>query len=123
MRRLFCYIYEAACCGACREELEFLFGNAGNGILSVPSPAQADVIIVCGYPAAVHIKAIRDMASSSRAAQKIIACGACAAFGGVFIPGREVSRPALPSVKISVPGCPPGAADILKCLKEIDKNG
>jgi NADH-quinone oxidoreductase subunit B len=90
------------------------------GAVPQVDPAQADLLIVCGYVSyklAPHLRAVYD---SMRSPKYVISIGACANCGGKFAP--EFSYAVVPGadrivpVDVYVPGCPPRPEAIMNGL-------
>ncbi len=109
-------------CAAC--ELDFnvlntLAWDMGRfGIQVVASPRHADCLLVTG-PVSDNMQLALEKSYAAMPRPKwVIACGACAVSGGMFVPGGTVLggvERRFP-VDLFIPGCPPHPATILEGL-------
>lgn len=104
-------------CNGC--ELELLscfcprFDVERMGVVRVPSPRHADVVLLTGCGTGKASKKAHRVLAQVPEPRVVIAVGACALNGGVF--GCE--GPRLDS-DVRVEGCPPKPSDIIKAIKE-----
>ena len=115
-------VVDAGDCTACLNEARQLDNPFYNmhrlGFFITPTPRQADVMLVIG-PVTDHMRVPLQKAFDAMPSPKrVIAAGACALSGGVFVPsfisGSGV-RDFLP-VDVEVPGCPPPPLALLHGL-------
>ncbi len=120
---------DAGSCNGCELEIHAL-GNAFYdierfGFRFVASPRHADVLLVTG-PVTLNMREALERTYAATPAPKwVVACGACAADGGVFAGSYAVANgvaPVLP-VDLVIPGCPPSPAALMKGLLALMKGG
>jgi Ni,Fe-hydrogenase III small subunit len=113
---------DAGSCNACELEIHAL-GNPFYdierfGFRFVASPRHADVLLVTG-PVTLNMREALERTYAATPAPKwVVACGACAADGGVFAGSYAVANgvsKVLP-VDLIIPGCPPSPAALMKGL-------
>jgi Ni,Fe-hydrogenase III small subunit len=103
----------AAGCNGCEMEL----GACGNvnfdmgrfGVDFVASPRHADGIVLTGPLSRNMAPALRDAYRSTAEPRIVVAVGACAISGGLFVGSEALDRSFLDEVRadLYVPGCPP----------------
>ncbi|MFX1734721.1 NADH-quinone oxidoreductase subunit B family protein [Paraburkholderia sp. A1RI_3L] len=107
-------------CNGCELEIHALnnpyYNIEGLGIRFVASPRHADMLLVTG-PLTLNMReAVREAYEATPAPKLVVAAGDCACTGGLFKGSYAVSGPlsTLLPVDVSIPGCPPTPADLLK---------
>ena len=89
-RSLHVRIVDAGDCGSCLNELAQLNGPSYNlhrfGIFIVPTPRQADVLLVVGPAARQMHEALLAAYEAMPEPKRVVAVGVCAASGGIFGP-------------------------------------
>src|SRR5208337_406450 len=116
---------DAGSCNACELEIHAL-GNAFYdverfGVRFVASPRHADVLLVTG-PVTLNMREALERTYAATPAPKwVVACGACAADGGVFAGSYAVMNgvAGVVPVDLVIPGCPPSPAALMKGLLEL----
>lgn len=113
---------DAGSCNACELEIHALnnafYDVERFGFRFVASPRHADVLLVTG-PVTLNMReALMRTYAATPAPKWVVACGACAANGGVFAGSYAVANgvaSVLP-VDLVIPGCPPTPAALVKGL-------
>ena len=113
---------DAGSCNGCELEVHALnnafYDIERFGFRFVASPRHADVLLVTG-PVTLNMReALQRTWDATPAPKWVVACGACAAGGGVFAGSYAVAdgvASVLP-VDLVIPGCPPSPAALLKGL-------
>ncbi|HEX9129596.1 MAG TPA: NADH-quinone oxidoreductase subunit NuoB [Gemmatimonadaceae bacterium] len=127
MRRLFSRslrfrLVAAGSCGGCEAELAALsnvvFDMARFGIQFVASPRHADGIVIAGAISANMREALEKTYDAVPDPRIVVAFGACAISGGVFVGSEEVLGGVPPSIPVDlwIPGCPPHPLTVLDGL-------
>jgi Ni,Fe-hydrogenase III small subunit len=104
-------------CNGC--ELELLscfcprFDVERYGIVRVPSPRHADVVLVTGCGTKKAAEKAHRILEQVPEPKAVVLVGACALNGGVF----KCRGPRLEG-DVRVQGCPPRPSDIIKAIKE-----
>jgi Ni,Fe-hydrogenase III small subunit len=111
---------DAGSCNGCELEIHALnnpyYNLEGRGIRFVASPRHADMLLVTG-PVAANMKiAVQRAYAATPDPKLVVAVGDCGCSGGIFGEsyascGRVAN--VIP-VDVSVPGCPPPPAEILR---------
>ncbi|MCX7770438.1 MAG: NADH-quinone oxidoreductase subunit B [Proteobacteria bacterium] len=116
---LACCAIEMMAAGAARFDLD----RFGAGVFR-PSPRQADLMIVAGTVTKKMASRVKTLYEQMPAPKYVIALGACAISGGVFIKdaygvvkGVDTFLP----VDVYVPGCPPRPEALIYGLLELQK--
>lgn len=114
---------DAGSCNACDFELSALLNPVYDiqrlGFDFVASPRHADVLMVTGAVTRNMEEAVRLTYAATPSPKVVIACGACACFGGAVKDGYAVVGAAdsvLP-VAVRIPGCPPRPREIIEGLE------
>ncbi len=116
---------DAGSCNGCEIEIASAFGpvcDAGRfGARLVASPRHADGLLVTGV---VTKNMATPLAKTLEAVPKprvVVACGDCAANGGVFAGAYGVagSLADFVPVDVDIPGCPPDPSAITEALREL----
>lgn len=114
---------DAGSCNACDFELSALLNPVYDiqrlGFDFVASPRHADILMVTGAVTYNMEEAVRLTYAATPSPKVVIACGACASFGGAVKDGYAVIGAAentLP-VAIRIPGCPPRPREIIEGLE------
>lgn len=78
------------------------------GILHVGNPKHADVLLVTGSVNHRNARVLRNVYEQMPAPKVVVACGVCAATGGIFAEGYNVlgGIDKVVPVDVFVPGCP-----------------
>ncbi len=78
------------------------------GILHVGNPKHADVLLVTGSVNHRNARVLRNVYDQMPAPKVVVACGVCAATGGIFADGYNVlgGIDKVVPVDVFVPGCP-----------------
>ncbi len=113
---------DAGSCNGCELEIHALnnafYDIERFGFRFVASPRHADVLLVTG-PVTLNMReALSRTFDATPAPKWVIACGACAADGGVFAGSYAVANgvASVLSVDLVIPGCPPTPAALMKGL-------
>jgi Ni,Fe-hydrogenase III small subunit len=114
-------------CNACEMEMNALANPIYDlerfGIHIAASPRHADALVVTG-PVGINMeRALKDVYKQTPDPKVVIALGDCAINCGVFKGSYAVTGPVdrhVP-VDLSIPGCPPRPAEILKAVAELRK--
>ena len=120
---------DAGSCNACELEIHALnnafYDVERFGVRFVASPRHADVLLVTG-PVTLNMREALERTYAATPAPKwVVACGACAADGGVFAGSYAVANGAasvLP-VDLVIPGCPPSPAALMKGFLALMRGG
>lgn len=112
-RSLAIRVVDAGSCNGCELELNALanpfYDLERCGLKIVASPRHADVLLVTGPVTRNMAAALRATYEAMPAPKWVVACGDCAACGGVFAesPACLGGVAAVLPVDLSIPGCPP----------------
>lgn len=112
----------AAGCNGCEMELNACgnvnFDMGRFGIDFVASPKHADGIVITGPVSKNMSKALFDAYESVSKPKIVIATGACAISGGLFVESDEIDRSFFEKVKVDlfIPGCPPHPLTIINAI-------
>ncbi|MGO9418697.1 NADH-quinone oxidoreductase subunit B family protein [Roseiarcus sp.] len=113
---------DAGSCNACELEIHALnnafYDIERFGFRFVASPRHADVLLVTG-PVTLNMREALERTYAATPAPKwVVACGACAADGGVFAGSYAVMNgvAGVVPVDLVIPGCPPSPAALMKGL-------
>jgi Ni,Fe-hydrogenase III small subunit len=113
---------DAGSCNACELEIHALnnafYDIERFGFRFVASPRHADVLLVTG-PVTLNMReALTRTYAATPAPKWVVACGACAADGGVFAGSYAVMNgvAGVVPVDLVIPGCPPSPAALMKGL-------
>ncbi len=113
---------DAGSCNGCESELSLLsspdYDLTRYGFSFTPSPKHADILVVTGVITEAMVPVIRQVFLQMAAPKRVLALGACAADGGIFVgaPGVLGSLAGIVPVTVTVAGCPPSPGDILRGL-------
>lgn len=90
------------------------------GIVFVPSPRHADVLLITGPASKKSIRAARWVYDQIPDPKKVVAVGECPMFGCIYKGSPEVGKmeDLLPVDKF-VEGCPPKPENIVKAIREV----
>lgn len=109
-------------CNGCESELSLLsspdYDFSRYGFSFAPSPRHADILVVTGVITTAMAPIIQDVLEAMPHPKRVIALGNCAIDGGVFqkAPGVIGHLSTIVAVSLSIKGCPPTPADILRGL-------
>ncbi|TDV39405.1 Ni,Fe-hydrogenase III small subunit [Paraburkholderia caballeronis] len=119
---------DAGSCNGCELEIHALnnpyYNIEGLGIRFVASPRHADLLLITG-PLALNMReAVRQAYDATPAPKLVVAAGECACTGGIFRDGYAVCGGVsdLLPVDVSIPGCPPSPADLLRGILAAVRN-
>ena len=86
------------------------------GIMVVPTPRQADVMIISGLMTKKVLKVAKRIFAQMPRPKRIFATGACAIDGGIYRDSYSTATNLAEEFDIDVfiPGCPPRAEAIMK---------
>ncbi len=124
-RSLHVFLVDVGSCNGCNLECSALsnpyYDSQRLGIFFTNSPRHADVLLVVGIPTEELIPALLRAHAAIPAPQAVVAAGACALEGGIFLgqPGTRGPLDALLPVDVYVPGCPPTPLAILRGILEV----
>ena len=124
-RSLHVRIVDAGDCGSCLNELAQLNGPSYNlhrfGIFIVPTPRQADVLLVVGPAARQMHEALLAAYEAMPEPKRVVAVGVCAASGGIFGPSLMSAGGVAEVIPVDlvVPGCPPPPHAIIDALRMV----
>jgi membrane-bound hydrogenase subunit mbhJ len=113
---------DAGSCNGCESELSLLsspdYDFSRYGFSYTPSPKHADLLVVTGVITDAMAPVIAQVYEQMPEPKRVVAIGTCAATGGVFAgaPGVRGRLSDLVPVAVTVEGCPPTPADILRGL-------
>lgn len=109
-------------CGGCAQEAGALQGAVYDieryGMAFVGTPSQADVLLVTGPLTYAMREAVENVWTAMPEPKWLVAAGACAIDGGIFVGSYAVEGGIgmmLP-IDLIVPGCPPSPAALLNAL-------
>ncbi|MDA8174882.1 MAG: hydrogenase [Nitrospiraceae bacterium] len=114
---------DAGSCNACEWECIALTNPIYDvqrfGVDFVASPRHADIILVTGPVSWSMARALEKSWLAAAEPKIVIACGDCAADGGVFRGSYAVAGGAdkIVPVAYKISGCPPSPADIIKGIR------
>ncbi|TFG59328.1 MAG: hypothetical protein E4H29_04455 [Deltaproteobacteria bacterium] len=112
----------AAGCNGCEMELAACgnvnFDMGRFGVEFVASPRHADGIVLTGPVSRNMAAALRDAYRSTAEPRIVVAVGACAISGGLFVDSTELDRTFLDDVRVDlyVPGCPPHPLTFIRAV-------
>lgn len=113
--RIGVYLLEGGGCGGCALEaqaaLGTCYGAARRRIVSVETPAHADVLVVCGALPESLREEVEGLLETMPEPRVCVHLGDCAA-EGVVLEGE-----------VAVTGCPPGPAEILEAITAAWREG
>ena len=119
---------DAGSCNGCELEIHALnnpyYNIEGLGIRFVASPRHADLLLITG-PLALNMReAVRQAYDATPAPKLVVAAGECACTGGIFRDSYAVCGGVsdLLPVDVSIPGCPPSPADLLRGILAAVRN-
>jgi Ni,Fe-hydrogenase III small subunit len=121
-RSLHVRFVDAGACGACMSEARQINNPYYNlhrlGIFITPTPRNADVLLVAGPISDAMRLPLRKTYEAMPTPKRVVAIGACAASGGIFVPSFTTAGGAaeIVPVDVIVPGCPPPPLAILHGL-------
>ena len=134
-RSLWIFHFNASGCNGCDIELVDAITSRYDierlGIKLVPSPRQADVLVVTGAVNSLTKGALKVIYDQIPEPKIVVALGTCACSGGIFsgcyntIGGADKVIP----VDVYIPGCPPRPEDIIEAfarivgILEVKRNG
>jgi Ni,Fe-hydrogenase III small subunit len=110
-------------CNGCELEIASAFGPhydaARFGARLVASPRHADALLVTGVVSRNMAGPLQKTLEATPEPRVVIACGDCAANGGIFegAYGIEAALDALVDIDVTIPGCPPHPAAITAALR------
>ncbi|HTR97495.1 MAG TPA: hypothetical protein VMH61_06290 [Candidatus Acidoferrales bacterium] len=113
---------DAGSCNGCESELRALLGPFHDvqrfGVGFVPSPRQADALLVTGPVTIALEAALRAAEQAMPQPGLLVAVGDCACDGGFCAGSPAVRRGggAVRPADVLVPGCPPSPGQILRAL-------
>lgn len=122
-RSLAIRVVDAGSCNGCELELNALANPLYDlercGLKIVASPRHADVLLVTGPVTRNMEAALRATYEAMPAPKWVVACGDCAACGGVFAesPACLGGVAAVLPVDLTLPGCPPAPRALLAGLR------
>jgi len=118
-RSIFIRELDTGSCNACESEVNCTSNKYYDlerfGLKIVPSPRHADIILVTGPMTRNMLIAAKKVYDAVPDDKLVVACGACAISGGLFVKGDVVGEgvgDTLP-VNILIPGCPPSPERII----------
>jgi len=90
------------------------------GVVFVPSPRHADVLLVTGPATKKSVRAVRWVYEQIPEPKKVIAVGECPLFGDIYHGSPEVGlmKDVLPIDKY-IEGCPPKPENIIRAIREV----
>lgn len=121
-RSLAIRVVDAGSCNGCELELNALsnpfYDLERFGLKIVASPRHADVLLVTGPVTRNMEAALRITFDAMPGPKWVLACGDCAACGGLFAGSPAVLGGAHAVVPVDrvIPGCPPAPVDLLRGL-------
>jgi Ni,Fe-hydrogenase III small subunit len=124
-RSLAIRIVDAGSCNGCELELNALsnpfYDLERCGLKIVASPRHADVLLVTGPVTRNMEAALRATYEAMPAPKWVIACGDCAACGGLFAQSRAClgGVSAVLPINLTIPGCPPTPRALLAGLRRL----
>lgn len=124
-RSLAIRVVDAGSCNGCELELNALSNPLYDlercGLKIVASPRHADVLLVTGPVTRPMEAALLATYAAMPAPKWVIACGDCAACGGLFAqsPACLGGVSAVLPVDLTIPGCPPAPRTLLAGLRAL----
>ena len=113
---------DSGSCNACEIELNNMsnqFYDAGRfGIKVVASPRHADILLVTGPMCNNMLEASLKTYDATPEPKMVVASGACAISGGMFVKGDVTGEGVDDTLKVSmyIPGCPPAPDRVIRSL-------
>lgn len=111
---------DAGSCNGCELEISALnnpyYNIEGLGIKFVASPRHADLLLVTGTVTLNMRAAMLAAYEATPAPKLVVAAGECACTGGIFGDSYAVcgAVSSILPVDVTIPGCPPPPADLLR---------
>ncbi len=124
-RSLHVFLVDVGSCNGCNLECTALsnpyYDSQRLGIFFTNSPRHADVLLVVGIPTEELIPPLLRAHEAIPAPKAVVAAGACALDGGIFLGQKGTRGPldAILPVDVYVPGCPPTPVAILRGILEV----
>lgn len=113
---------DAGSCNGCELEIHALanpyYDLERFGLRFVASPRHADVLLITGPVTHNMREALERTCQATPDPKWVVAVGDCACTGGMFCQSYACQGPvsAVVPVDVTIPGCPPPPADILRAL-------